>query len=45
MNANEPLLKYRENEPSVKTVGILLLKEGVQRLPVSGCAAGVIKEA
>lgn len=34
MNANEPLMKRRENLPLVKTVGLLLPKERVQRLPV-----------
>lgn len=34
MNANEPLKKRRDNVPPVKTIGLLLPKEKVNRLPV-----------
>lgn len=45
MNANEPLMKYRENEQSVRTHCILVTGEEYSGYLFTGYAAGVMKEA
>ena len=45
MNENEPLMKYRENEHSVKTHCILMTGEEYSGYLFTGYAAGVIEEA
>ena len=45
MNENEPLMKYRENEQSVKTHCILMTGEEYSGHLITGYMTGVIEEA
>jgi hypothetical protein len=45
MNANEPLMKYRENEQSVRTHCTLATGDKHSGYLFTGYAAGVMKEA
>jgi hypothetical protein len=45
MNENEPLMKYRENEQSVKTHCILVTGEEYSRYLFTGYSTDVIEEA
>ena len=45
MNENEPLMKYRENEHSVKTQCILMTGDEYSGYLFTGYTAGVIEEA
>ncbi|GEM_PF-3569903 len=45
MNENEPLMKCRENAQSVKTYGGLYVGKGTADNLITGCTAGVTKEA
>ena len=45
MNENEPLMKCRENAPSVKTYGSLYVGINIAGNLITGCMAGVTKEA
>ncbi len=45
MNANELLMKYRENEHSVKTHRMLVTGDKYSGYLFTGYAAGVTKEA
>ena len=45
MNENEPLMKCRENAHSVKTYGGLYIGISTADNLITGCMAGVTKEA
>jgi len=45
MNENEPLMKCRENAPSVKTYGRCHMGINTADYLITGCMAGVTKEA
>jgi hypothetical protein len=45
MDENEPLMKYRENEQSVKTHCIVVTGEEYSGYLFTGYTAGVIEEA
>jgi len=45
MNENEPLMKCRENAPPVKTYGGLYIGRSAADNLITGCMAGVTKEA
>ena len=45
MNESEPLMKYRENEQSVRTHCILVTGDKYSGNLFTGYAAGVMKEA
>lgn len=45
MNVNEPLMKCRENAPSVKTYESLYVGISIAANLITGCTAGVTKEA
>ena len=45
MNESEPLMKYRENEQSVRTHCILATGDKYSGYLFTGYAAGVMKEA
>jgi len=45
MNENEPLMKCRENALPVKTYGGLYIGKSTADNLITGCTAGVTKEA
>ncbi len=45
MNENEPLMKYRENEQSVKTLCLLVTGDEYSGHLITGYTTGVIEEA